>query len=145
MRVEEILDGSYGERKPFKDNSGSKPIRPLQPESSWKDKAIGEGNSRGKAKEVRELSREEVQDYIKKGLCFKCGEKWVRGHQCPNGKILTILKPNESESNIAEEGEFSSDEGELRAAESGIDTGMVELSLNAISGTSRPSTMRLMA
>ncbi|KAL5798655.1 hypothetical protein ACOSQ2_003475 [Xanthoceras sorbifolium] len=56
-----------------------------------------------------------------------------------------ILKFDESDSDTAEEEEFSSDEGELRVAESEIDTGMAELSLNATSGTPRPSTMRLMA
>ncbi|KAL5838392.1 hypothetical protein ACOSQ3_015561 [Xanthoceras sorbifolium] len=145
MRIAEILDGSYGEKKPFKDYSGSKTTKPLQPENSWKGKTIDEGNSRGKAKEVRRLSREEVQDYIKKGLCFKCGEKWARGHQCPKGKVLMILQSDESDSDTATEEEFSSDEGELRVAKSGVDAGMAELSLNAISGTPRPSTMRLMA
>ncbi|KAH7526809.1 hypothetical protein JRO89_XSUnG0053200 [Xanthoceras sorbifolium] len=144
MSIAEILDGSYGERKPFKDNSGSKPPKSLQPKNSWKGKAINEGNSRGKAK-VRKLSREEVQDYIKKGLCFKCGERWARGHQCPKGKVLMIMKSDESDSDAAKEEEFSNDEGKLWVAESGVEMGMTELSLNTISGTPRPSTMRLIA
>ncbi|KAL5832704.1 hypothetical protein ACOSQ3_016378 [Xanthoceras sorbifolium] len=56
-----------------------------------------------------------------------------------------IVDFDEFDSEADEEDETSSDEGELRVAESGLDKGMAELSLNTISGTPRPSTMRLMA
>ncbi|KAL5765481.1 hypothetical protein ACOSP7_016098 [Xanthoceras sorbifolium] len=67
MPMAEILEGSYGEKKPFKENTGSKFTKPLQPRNSWKGNPTEEGNSRGKSKEVRKLSREEVQEHIKKG------------------------------------------------------------------------------
>ncbi|KAL5844465.1 hypothetical protein ACOSQ3_010519 [Xanthoceras sorbifolium] len=145
MRMAEILEGSYGERKPFKENSGSKFTKPLQPGNSWKGNPMEKGNSRSKSKEVKKLSREGVQEHIKKGLCFKCGEKWVRAHQCRNGKLLMIVDSDKSDFELVGDDETSSDEGELRVAESGLDERMAELSLNAISGTPRPSTMRLMA
>ncbi|KAL5784572.1 hypothetical protein ACOSQ2_006964 [Xanthoceras sorbifolium] len=56
-----------------------------------------------------------------------------------------VIGSDESESETEKEDETSSDEGELRVAESSEEKEMAELSLNAISGTPKPSTMRLMA
>ncbi|KAL5805442.1 hypothetical protein ACOSQ4_028175 [Xanthoceras sorbifolium] len=70
---------------------GANPQDLCNPKALERGKDIAEGNSRGKAKEVRKLSREEVQDYIKKGLCFKCGEKWAMGYQCPKGRSSRFL------------------------------------------------------
>ncbi|KAL5823202.1 hypothetical protein ACOSQ4_021102 [Xanthoceras sorbifolium] len=80
MRMAEIIKGSYNDREPFEENSGSKYSKPLQTGTSWEDKIEVGSDSKGKTREVKRLSREELQEHIKNGLCFKYGEKWAKGH-----------------------------------------------------------------
>ena len=42
------------------------------------------------AQTIKKLSREELQDYIKKGLCFCCGVWWEKGHKCAIGQAHNI-------------------------------------------------------
>lgn len=43
-----------------------------------------------KASNVRKMSFEELQDRRKKGMCYSCPEKWVRGHVCANQQLLLL-------------------------------------------------------
>ncbi|KAL5805879.1 hypothetical protein ACOSQ3_028785 [Xanthoceras sorbifolium] len=74
MRTVEILKEGPGERRSYKENMGSKFSKSLQPGNSWKGNAEEGSSSKIRSNEMRKLSQEEVQDYIKKRLCFKCRE-----------------------------------------------------------------------
>ena len=145
MRMAEILDESYySERRPINENMGSKFSKTLQTKTPWKGNGVVETSIKEKSNDVRKLSREEVQERIKKGLCFKCGEKWGRDHRCKAGQVFVIAVPSDDEDEIGNEVE-SSDEEEPRVIDHGKSEREAELSLNALSGASKPSTMRLMA
>ncbi|KAK0595847.1 hypothetical protein LWI29_010591 [Acer saccharum] len=147
MRMAEILEDSYyNGKKPFKESFGSKNFKSESNKDSWKGKGAIEDSSKKESKDVKKLTKEKVQERIKKGLCFKCGEKWNKDHRCRNGKVFTIIDSSESDDDVVvSDGEATSDEGELRVTELGENNYEVELSLNAMSGVSKPSTMRLMA
>ena len=56
-----------------------------------------------------------------------------------------IIDSNDSDNDVISNEEATSDKGELRVAELGENNYEAELSLNAMSRVSKPSTMRLMA
>ncbi|KAG6503886.1 hypothetical protein ZIOFF_036210 [Zingiber officinale] len=56
----------------------------------------------------RRLTKEEIKERMTKGLCWHCDEKWHRGHQCKQKRILMIEPIEKSE----EEDDF--DEGETQ-------------------------------
>ncbi|TXG58228.1 hypothetical protein EZV62_016057 [Acer yangbiense] len=123
MRMAEILEDSYySDKKPFKESSGSKNFKSESNKDSWKGKGAIEDSSKKESKDVKKLNKEEVQERIKKGICFKCGEKWNKDHRCRTGKVFMIIDSSESDDDV-----------------------VAEMSLNAMSGVSKPSTMRLMA
>ncbi|XP_068329703.1 uncharacterized protein [Pyrus communis] len=47
-------------------------------------------SSTSRASNVRKMSFEELQDRRKKGLCYSCPEKWVRGHVCATQQLLLL-------------------------------------------------------
>ena len=79
-------------------------------------------------KGVKKLTDEEVQEHIKKGLCFKCGEKWGVGHKCTTGQVLLIVGISDKEVERVEESE---DED-------------ASLSFHALTGSDAPDTFRLL-
>ena len=65
-------------------SSGSKVLHVQRPAEV--SKIIGEGSS-GERKTRdgvggKELSHAELQERSRKGLCFKCGERWGLDHMC---------------------------------------------------------------
>ncbi|KAK0598691.1 hypothetical protein LWI29_037050 [Acer saccharum] len=78
-------------------------------------------------------------------MCFKCGDKWNKDHWCRTGKVFMIIDSSDSDNDVISNEEATSDKGQLRVAELGKNNCEAELSLNAMSGVSKPSTMRLMA
>ncbi|KAK2658301.1 hypothetical protein Ddye_004834 [Dipteronia dyeriana] len=73
MRMAEILEDSYySDKKPFKESSGSKNFKSRSNKYSWKGKGVIEDSSKKESKDVRKLINEEVQERIRKSLCFKC-------------------------------------------------------------------------
>ncbi|KAI9156322.1 hypothetical protein LWI28_004340 [Acer negundo] len=73
MRMAEILEDSYySNKKPFKESSGSKNFKSESNKDYWKGKRVIEDSSKKESKDVKKLTNEEVQERIKKGLCFKC-------------------------------------------------------------------------
>ena len=146
MRMAEILEDSYySDKKPFKESSGSKNFKSESNKDSWRGKGAIEDSSKKESKDVKKLTKEDVQERIKKGMCFKCGEKWNKDHRCRTGKVFMIIDSSDSDNDVISNEEATSDEGELRVAELGENNCEAELSLNAMSGVSKPSTMRLMA
>nr|XP_028964667.1 uncharacterized protein LOC108169704 [Malus domestica] len=47
-------------------------------------------SSTSRASNMRKMSFEEIQDRRKKGLCYSCPEKWVRGHVCATQQLLLL-------------------------------------------------------
>ncbi|XP_038977863.1 uncharacterized protein LOC120108346 [Phoenix dactylifera] len=144
MRMAEILDQSYGpERRMTKEGSHSKATMPLPPKGPWKGKEEAGRSHKDRPQQIKKLSREELQDYVKKGLCFKCGDKWSRGHQCKSGQAFLLdvgSDEEEATTEASEDDDEHEDEGNYSPKEE-----EAELSLHALSGVQRPSTMRLMA
>ena len=70
MRMAEILEDSHRfEKKHVKEEAASKEDEPLQSERPLMGKDVVE-ESRKKKNEVKKLSREELEECIKKHLCF---------------------------------------------------------------------------
>ena len=84
---------------------------------------------------TRRLSDKEFQDRKKKGLCFRCDEKWRIGHICKN-KGLSVLIVNDEDTL-----ELSSND-ETANEEVTVDTPMA-ISLNSVVGIDNPKTMKL--
>jgi Zinc knuckle len=53
---------------------------------------------------TNQLSEEQVQDYISKGLCFKCAKKGHRSRDCPTKPKVRKAKIVEVEESETEEG-----------------------------------------
>ncbi|XP_042984723.1 uncharacterized protein LOC122313630 [Carya illinoinensis] len=140
MRMTEILEESTHIEKRHSKDMGSKFSKPLQTKIPWKGKEVEGSASKPKPYEVKKLSREKVQERIKKDLCFKCGDKWSKA-----GQAYVLLEDETSE--VEEDGhvETTSEESEQEEAESSEPLEEAELSLNAISSVPRPTSMRVMA
>ena len=136
MKIAEILEESYHtDRRQNKEVTGGKGGK-----TPWKGKDVEGDTSKGK-KEVKKLSKEEVQERISKGLCFKCGEKWSKEHRCKTGQVFQIVETSEEES----EGDVQEEFGNEEDLNGSLESDVAELSLHAMSGARIPSTMRLMA
>ncbi|XP_038979199.1 uncharacterized protein LOC120109538 [Phoenix dactylifera] len=145
MRMAEILDQSYGmEKKMSKESFNNKASTSLPPKGPWKGKEEVK-KYKERPQHVKKLSRDELQDYIKKGLCFKCGDKWSRGHQCKTGQAFLLDVGSEEEEATSEASEEEDEEEQDHGADFSPREEEAELSLHAMSGVQRPSTMRLMA
>ncbi|XP_042992260.1 uncharacterized protein LOC122318738 [Carya illinoinensis] len=139
MKMAEILEQSHSsERRPTKD-MGSKSFKTVQTKVSWKGRDTSATTSKPRL-EIKKLSSEEVQERIKKGLCFKCGDKWGPGHKCKAAQALFMFEDESSD----DESE-SSQEEETEEIEYGGTPEEAELSLNAMADISKPTYMRLMA
>ncbi|XP_038982115.1 uncharacterized protein LOC120110620 [Phoenix dactylifera] len=143
MRMAEIMDqNTFHDRRPTKESSNHKDSKPLP----MKPQKSATTTSKPPQNEVRKLNREELQEYIKKGLCFKCGNKWEKGHQCKPGQsfaIHLVSSEDEADTSATSSSEDSTFDEEDEATRSAHEN--AEVSLHALSGVQRPSTMRMMA
>jgi hypothetical protein len=48
------------------------------------------------------LTREELKERTSKGLCWHCDEKWQKGHQCKQGRLLMIEPVEEVEDDLGD-------------------------------------------
>ena len=123
----EILEESYhAEKHHGKEEMGGKHSTNLHAKAPLGEKEEIEVTTKGK-KEVKKLTDEEVRERMKKGLCFKCGEKWAPGHKCTTGQVFLIV-------------EASDDDEVARVVESEEET---SLSFHAMMGIKAPNTFRL--
>jgi hypothetical protein len=79
-----------------------------------------------------------MEDRLKKGLCYTCDSKWVRGHVCSVPKFFLIEAISE-DSNTSN-GELPQEEDDPSDF---ILEEFPEISLNSIIETPSPKTMRL--
>jgi hypothetical protein len=94
--------------------------------------AKGGNNSRALIP-VQKISSAKMEERRKKGLCYFCDAKWNRGHVCEGGPKLFLIEEVETE--------------ELEELDAATLKEVVEeepeISLNAITGTPSPKTMRI--
>ena len=82
---------------------------------------------------MRRLSPSQVEEYRRKGLCFKCDESYSPGHKC-QGKSLMLIECEDSE-------EEQEEEILLRPKET-VGDNLPELSFHAMEGSTSPTTIR---
>ncbi|XP_038977192.1 uncharacterized protein LOC103700537 isoform X2 [Phoenix dactylifera] len=51
---------------------------------------------------AKKLNNEELQDFTKRGLCFKCSAMWRIGHKCSSGQAHVDSSNEEPEEHVAE-------------------------------------------
>jgi len=85
--------------------------------------------------QTKKLTWEEMEEHRKKGLCYNCDEKFVRGHHCTQQKLyfLDADAPNEEEYESATK----------EAIEEVLDEKTPIISYNALSGITTPQTMKV--
>jgi len=87
---------------------------------------------------VQKITPAQMDERRRKGLCYTCDSKWTRGHVCAAPKLFlleALEDGDEKEGQLETAGE--EDPGEFFLEE------FPEISLNAITGTPSPKTMRL--
>jgi hypothetical protein len=117
--------------------------QPRQPNSqSWAATQGGkERGNQGKTQPlvpIQKITQFQMEDRRKKGLCYTCDSKWVRGHVCSVPKLFLIeAVPEDSNTGSGELPQEEVDPSDFFFEE------FLEISLNAIIGTPSPKTMRL--
>lgn len=87
---------------------------------------------------VQKVTQAQMEDRRKRGLCYSCDAKWTRGHVCAVPKLFLIeAVQKEEEGNDTQAVPTEEDPGEFFLEE------FLEISLNAITGTPNPKTMRI--
>jgi hypothetical protein len=120
-------------------NSSFSPKLPLTGGSRY----VGESSNAGGASKalvpVQKISQAQMEERRRKGLCYSCDAKWSRGHVCEGGPKLFLLEEME-EVEDADPASLVVEELVSNADNTETDP---EISLNAITGTPTPKTMRL--
>lgn len=119
---------------------GSKFTKTLQTKVSWKDKDDTRGDPKSKPYE----EKKQVQERIKKGLCFEGGDKWNREHKCRSSQALVLIEDEKSEDEADCIDETLRQGIELEEAES-YEHQEAKLSLHDMSGVQKPTSNRVMA
>jgi hypothetical protein len=90
---------------------------------------------------VQKITSAQMFDRRKKGLCYSCDSKWHQGHVCPSPKLFLIEGIEEEAVPTADQPTADQlpepDPGDFFLEE------FPEISLNAITGTPTPKTMRI--
>jgi hypothetical protein len=87
---------------------------------------------------IMKISQAQMEERRRKGLCYSYDSRWTRGHVCVVPKLFLIEVLNEDTTEPAKAlGPAEDDPGEFFLEE------FPEISLNAITGTPSPKTMRL--
>lgn len=84
---------------------------------------------------VRKELPKELEEKKAKGLCFKCNEKYTRGHQCKKKQLYALDGEQEDQ-----ELEQLQDEGEEESQEQNEE---LQISINALTGSTSYRTMRI--
>jgi len=76
----------------------------------------------------RRLTQEELQDRSRRGLCFKCGERWGKDHICKLKNFKLILMEDVGQEEVMEEEAAYTSEGDVENEEDNTPT----LSFNSL-------------
>ncbi|XP_062158729.1 uncharacterized protein LOC133866207 [Alnus glutinosa] len=120
-------------------NSSFSPKLPLTGGSRY----VGESSNAGGASKalvlVLKISQAQMEERRRKGLCYSCDAKWSMGHVCEGGPKLFLLEEMEEVKDV-DPASLVVEELVSNADNTETDP---EISLNAITGTPTPKTMRL--
>jgi len=87
---------------------------------------------------VQKISQAQMDERRRKGLCYTCDAKWTRGHVCVAPKLFILEAVEGGEEELGKKPEqLEEDPGEFFMEE------FPEISLNAITGSPSPKTMRV--
>ena len=125
-------------------------LGPLEKGSgSWRGPALNRGGLVGrpnsnskemtgpKLREGKRLSQAELQEWSKKGLCFKCGERWCQDHVCKmkNYRLVLVEGLDEEPVETPEpENEEEMEDMELRT---------LQISLNSLKGLTSSKSFKV--
>lgn len=108
------------------------------------NRSIG-GIRREGAVEDRQLTESQLIDKRARGICYRCDEKWHRGHKCKAQVNVILIEDDEEETADDQKGEQEAEEGNQSAPN--LDSyeveAPIEVSLNSVAGLSSPKTMKL--
>lgn len=86
----------------------------------------------------QKMSKEELAEKRRLGLCYKCNDKWSKTHLCPNQSLQVLTVVNGYEMEVLDDlREEMSDEDVEFTGE------LMELSLNSFLGLSSPTTTKM--
>lgn len=87
---------------------------------------------------VLKITQAKMEERRRKGLCYSCGSRWSRGHVYTVPKLFLITTTEEGDAApVQDTPPADEDPGEFFLEE------FPEISLNAITGTPSPATMRI--
>jgi hypothetical protein len=86
---------------------------------------------------VQKITQAQMEDRWKKGLCYSCDAKWQRGQVCQAPKLFLIEVVDKADDTEGKDALVEEDPGNFFLEE------FLEISLNAITGTPSPKTMRI--
>jgi len=87
---------------------------------------------------VQKITQAQMEDRHKRGLCYYCDAKWTRGHVCAVPKLFLLEAVEKEEEPPGKTPEPTEEDPSDFFLEE-----FPEISLNAITGTPNPKTMRL--
>lgn len=140
-----VLCQMLGERVPVKNKESSTPTPKYQKNHTTTIRVVPTGDDKTKTSEAEKndpqrqrLSPAELAELKRLKLCFKCREKWFRGHLCGKAelKVFMLVEGFELEVNEA----MWDEEVLLREADA---TQLMELSLYSFLGIKSPTTHKL--
>ncbi|XP_010541181.1 PREDICTED: uncharacterized protein LOC104814705 [Tarenaya hassleriana] len=97
-----------------------------------------EGGVQEKKSTFKRMSDAEFEEKRKKGLCFRCDEKFFVGHRCKQKELQVILAEE-----ITETGEELEEEQDNEAGNREDEGEFAELSLNSVVGLTSPKTLKI--
>lgn len=91
--------------------------------------------------EDKPLTESQINNKRAKGLCYKCDERWFKGHQCKTQVNVILIEEDEWER--GEETQIETKGEEQATLDSTEVSNFVEVSLNSVAGLSSPKTMKI--
>lgn len=87
--------------------------------------------------DLRTLTEAQIQDKRSRGVCYRCDDRWFKGHVCKS-QVNVILVDEEEQTP-----EVPPDEVDPATLVSTEVSPEVEVSLNSVAGLSSPKTMKV--
>ncbi|KAL4564788.1 hypothetical protein LXL04_028859 [Taraxacum kok-saghyz] len=91
----------------------------------------------------RRLTESQIQDKRSRGLCYKCDDKWFKGHRCKFQVNVILIEDEEDDGDREHTLDAGEDEGKQALHEPQEKPELAEVTLNSVAGLSSPKTMKL--
>ncbi|KAF3783568.1 hypothetical protein EJ110_NYTH31709 [Nymphaea thermarum] len=93
-----------------------------------------------KGKPTSTLSRQEIDDLIKKGLCIKCKGPWQKGHKCLVFQVLEVVDSEEDDDPTESDSEEESPPDDTQTTKQ-PETAVEEGTCHSLTNPKRPNAM----